>query len=69
MGVEPARVRAVVGKVLLASAVLMLGVAGAVWTGMIPLDAGIRPYVTVAFGLAGAVDGVLGLRFLGEPGA
>ena len=62
-------VRGIVGKVLLASAAVMLGVAGAVWTEWLPLDATVRPYVVLAFTVAGVVDGFLGLRFLGERGA
>lgn len=66
---DPARARGIVGRVLLYSAVVMLAIAAAIWVGWLPLDASIRPYVVLAFTLAGAVDGFLGLRFMGEPSA
>ena len=66
---DPARARGLVGRVLLSSAALMLGICAAIWTGWLPLDSSIRPYVVVAFGLAGVVDGFLGLRFMGERSA
>ena len=63
------RIPGLVGKILLSSAVVMFGVAAAVWLGWIPLMPSIRPYVSLAFTLAGVVDGFLGFRFLGERGA
>lgn len=66
---DPARARGIVARVLLYSAALMLGIAAAIWTGWLPLDNSIRPYVILAFALAGAVDGFLGLRFMGERSA
>jgi hypothetical protein len=66
MAAPPARVRALVGKLLLSSAVVMLGLALAFWFGVIPLGPGARPLVAGVLVVASVADALVGLRFLGE---
>ena len=58
--------RGLVGKILFASAALMIGLGVATWRGMLPIDETVRAYVALAFAGAGVLDGFLALRFLGE---
>ncbi len=63
---QAGRVRGIVGKALMASAIVMVSVAAAAWLDWLPLNPTVRTYVALAFLVAGAVDAVLALRFLGE---
>ena len=58
--------KAVVGKALVAAAILT-AVAGTIWLGWLPVDAALRPTVALWLLAVAAIDGLLGLRFLGEP--
>jgi len=58
--------RANVGRLLLTSAVVLLGLAAAFWFGLIPVDSEQQSIIAGMLFLAGLVDGVLALRFLGE---
>jgi len=66
MAMPPGRVRALVGKLLLSSAVLMLALAVVFWFGVIPLAPGARPLVAGVLVVAAVADALVGLRFLGE---
>jgi hypothetical protein len=60
------KARGLVGRILLASAALMIGLAVVTWLGMLPIDTPVRTYVALTFVGAGVLDGYLALRFLGE---
>jgi len=51
---------------LLTSAVVLLGLAAALCVGLIPVDSEQQSVIAGMLCLAGLVDGVLPLRFLGE---
>jgi hypothetical protein len=59
--------RALVGKVLMLSAATLIGAGIAVWYGLLPFGEGSRAMMAAAFVMAGVADGVVALRFLGEP--
>ncbi len=60
------KARGLVGKILLASATVMIGLAAATWLGVLPIEPPARTYVALALAGAGVLDGFLALRFLGE---
>jgi hypothetical protein len=62
----PSAARATLGRVLLASAALMLIVAGLCWFGTIAVPEDVRSLVSGACLVIGVGEGVLGLRLLGE---
>jgi hypothetical protein len=61
-----ARARAIVGRALVASAVITATFAGAVWLGWIPVASESRPWVAGPLVLVTALDLFLGLRFMAE---
>jgi tellurite resistance protein TehA-like permease len=63
---RPTGGRAVIGQVLLWSAVLMLLAAVLFWFRVVGLPDGMRPAVSIACLVVGVMDGVMALRFLGE---
>jgi hypothetical protein len=65
-GSRPSHQRALVGRVLLVSAALMLLISALLWFGVIAVGAAARPFVAGAFFAAGLVEGFVGLRFVGE---
>ena len=58
--------RAVVGKAMLASSVVMLVLAALYWFRVLPLPDSLVPLVSAVLFVAGVIDGIIGLRFLGE---
>ena len=56
--------RALVGRIMFVSAVLMMLAAGLIWTGAIVVDEPARTYVAGALALVGATDFLLGIFFL-----
>ena len=56
--------RALVGKILFVSAVLMMLAAGLIWAGAIVVDEPTRTYLAGGLALVGATDFVLGIFFL-----
>ena len=58
--------RRVVGRALVASAALMLTVAALVWLRAVPIAGEARPLLSGLLLLIGVVEGLVGLRFLGE---
>ncbi len=58
--------RAVVGKAMLASSVVMLVLAALYWFRVLPLPDSLVPLVSAVLFIAGVIDGIIGLRFLGE---
>jgi hypothetical protein len=58
--------RAVIGKAMLASSVVMLVLAGLYWFRVIPLADQLLPVVPAVLFVAGLIDGVVGLRYLAE---
>ena len=58
--------RALVGKAMLASSVVMLVLAALYWFRVIPLPDSLVPLVSAVLFVAGLIDGIVGLRFLGE---
>ncbi len=67
MSDAPRDQKAIVGRAMLASAVVMVALAGAFGFGVIPIGQDARTLVVVIFVIAGALDAVLALRFLNEP--
>jgi hypothetical protein len=59
----PAR-RALVGKILVVSGILMLLGAGLIWTGAIPFDDPARGYAAGILGAVAAADLVMGMLFM-----
>lgn len=60
------RPRALVGRLLLSSAAVMLVLAAAFYVGWLEIDPSARPLVAGVLVLAAIADAVIGLRFLGE---
>jgi uncharacterized membrane-anchored protein len=58
--------RPVVGKAMLASSVVMLVLAALYWFRVLPLPDSLVPLVSAVLFVAGVIDGIVGLRFLGE---
>ena len=58
--------RAIVGKAMLASSVVMLVLAGLYWFRVIPLPDSLVPVVPAVLLVAGLIDGIVGLRYLAE---
>ena len=59
--------RAIVGRAMLASAVIMFALAAAVGFDVIPINQDAKTIVVVIVCVAGALDAALALRFLNEP--
>ena len=51
---------------MLASSVVMLVLAALYWFRVIPLPDSLEPLVPAVLFVAGLIDGLVGLRFLGE---
>ena len=62
----PSNARALVGRVLLASALVMAALAVVFGTGWLPVAPGARGLVVGVLIVAGLVDAVIGLKFLQE---
>jgi len=60
------RPRALVGRLLLSSAAVMLVLAVVFYAGWLEIDPSVRPLVAGVLVLAAIVDVVIGLRLLGE---
>jgi hypothetical protein len=58
--------RSVVGRALLASAVVLFALAAGVAVDAIPVAPEAKRWASAALAAAGAVDGVVGLRFWSE---
>ena len=58
------RSRAIVGKAMLASSVVMLVLAVLYWFRVIPLPDALLPMVPAVLFIAGLIDGLVGLRYL-----
>jgi hypothetical protein len=56
--------RALAGRILGFTALLMLLAAGLIWFGTIPVGEPLRTYLALALGAAGAVDLVIAVFFL-----
>ena len=63
---QPLAARAIIGKLLLLSAFLMVGLAAAFWFGVFAVDATVRQIVAGALLVGASADAFIGLRFLGE---
>jgi hypothetical protein len=59
--------RAIVGRAMLASAVIMFALAAAFGFDAIPINQDAKTIVVVIVCVAGALDAALALRFLNEP--
>ena len=55
-----------VGRVFVASGVTMIVIAALLGFGVIPVAQPVRSILTAVLAAAGAVEGVIGLRLLGE---
>ncbi len=66
MGRQDPRPRALVGRLLLSSAAVMIVLAVAFYVGWLELDPSARPLVAGVLVLAAIADALVGLRFLGE---
>ena len=60
------RPRALVGRLLLSSAAVMIVLAVAFYVGWLEIDPSARPPVAGVLVLAAIADALVGLRFLGE---
>jgi hypothetical protein len=60
------RPRALIGRLLLSSAAVMLVLAAAFYVGWLEIDPSARPLVAGVLVVAAIADAVIGLRFLGE---
>ena len=56
--------RRVIGGIVLASALVLGLLAILCWTGVLPVDHGARPTLTIALGIAAVADAAVGLFFL-----
>ena len=54
------------GQVFVASGLIMITVAGLFGFGVIPVGQPVRGILTAVLGAAGATEGIVGLRLLGE---
>ena len=56
--------RPLVGGIVLGGAAILTVIAILCWTGVLPVDHGARPWITLALGLAAAGDAMVGFYFL-----
>lgn len=56
--------RALVGRILLAGAVVLGALALLCWTGTLPVDARARGVLAMSLGVSALADGVIGVIFL-----
>jgi hypothetical protein len=60
----PEKSRALVGRILLASAALMLVLAAVIWSGVLGIEPGARSLVAGVVVAAAVLDGLIGLYFV-----
>jgi predicted ABC-type sugar transport system permease subunit len=63
MAIAPAQKR-IVGRALIGSAAVMFGLGAGIWNGLLDIHAEVRPLITLALGIVGALDLGIGLFFL-----
>ena len=56
--------RPLIGGIVLGGAGILALLAVLCWTGVLPVDHGARPMITLALGVAAAADAAVGLFFL-----